>query len=55
LPITWLESSTFVITGQCPDQFASVSIYNIIYRFNINSRKSDGHYRSSIEYLNECY
>ena len=35
--------------------YASVSIHNIIYIFNSNSRKLDGHYRSWIEYLNEPY
>ena len=34
---------------------ASFSIHNIIYLFNINSRKLDGQYRSWIEYLNERY
>ena len=34
---------------------ASVTIYNIIYVFNINFRKLDGQYRSWIEYLNERY
>ena len=33
--------------------YASVSIHNIIYQFNINSRKLDGQYRRWIEYLNE--
>ena len=35
--------------------YASVSIHNVIYRFNINSRKLDGQYRSWIEYFNERY
>jgi len=35
--------------------YASVSIHNNIYLFNINSRKLDGHYRSWSEYLNERY
>ena len=35
--------------------YASVSIHNNIYLFNINSCKLDGHYRSYSEYLNERY
>jgi len=32
--------------------YASVFIHNIIYLFNINSRKLNGQYWSWIEYLN---
>jgi len=35
--------------------YASAAIHNIIYLFNINFRKLDGHYRGWIEYLNERY
>jgi len=36
--------------------YLSVTIHNsIIYLFDINSRKLDGHYRSWIEYLNERF
>ena len=66
LRITGLEPITSVITGKRLNQCAtaasiyilanaSVSIHNIIYIFNSNSRKLDGHYRSWIEYLNEPY
>ena len=34
---------------------ASITFQNVIYQFNINSRKLDGYYRSWIEYLNERY
>ena len=63
-PITGLEETTSVITDQClyhcaasADMLAypSVTIHNIIYLFNINSRKQVGHYRSWTEYLNERY
>ena len=40
---TWIYSLPYV----------SVTLHNIIYLFNINSRKIDGHYRSWVEYLNE--
>ena len=35
--------------------YASVSILNISYLFNINSRKLDGQYQCWIEYLKERY
>jgi len=37
----------------CVLAYASVVSYNIIYRFNINSRKIGGSYRIWIQYLNE--
>ena len=65
-PIHGLEPIISVITGQClthcatdaniyESAYTSVTIHNIIYLFNINSRKLGGHYRSWIEFLNEPY
>jgi len=35
--------------------YANITIYTIVYLFNINSRKIDEYERSWIEYLNEIY
>ena len=62
MPITGLAPTTSVIRDQCLNQCATdaniyvgLTIHNITYLFNINSRKLDGYYRSWIEYLTDHY